>query len=206
MAKSCTDMADIYKSVEHCQGQVSMPGAIEKAYFIKKAKIAKWPKLPFAEATDIDKVAVYDGDFALAADAKFHRIDLMPNEMEPESEQVGAYGSYHFNNKATLPIPGTAEKATGTIAMMNNDDVIIVIFQRDGKARIIGDLGFHTNVKPAQKWGKSSNDANQTSIEASCESLVPLPFYPGKLVTDDGEISGATGQLISPAAAGVPGG
>lgn len=45
MAKSCTDMADIYKSVEHCQGQVSMPGAIEKAYFIKKAKITKWPKL-----------------------------------------------------------------------------------------------------------------------------------------------------------------
>ena len=130
----------------------------------------------------------------------------MPNEMEPESEQVGAFGSYHFNNKATLPIPGTAEKATGTIAMMNNDDVIIVIFQRDGKARIIGDPGFHTNVKPAQKWGKSSNDANQTSIEASCESLVPLPFYPGKLVTDYGEISGATGQLISPAAAGVPGG
>ena len=181
-----------------------MPGAIEKAYFIKKTKIAKWPKLPFAEATDIDKVAVYDGDFGLAADAKFHRIDLMPNEMEPESEQVGAYGSYHFNNKATLPIPGTAEKATGTIAMMNNDDIIIVIFQRDGKARIIGDPGFHTNVKPAQKWGKSSNDANQTSIEASCESLVPLPFYPGKLVTDDGEISGATGQLAS-ASAVVPG-
>ena len=200
MAKSCTDMADIYKSVEHCQGQVSMPGAIEKAYFIKKAKITKWPKLPFAEATDIDKVAVYDGDFALAADAKFHRIDLMPNEMEPESEQVGAYGSYHFNNKATLPIPGTAEKATGTIAMMNNDDIIIVLFQRDGKARIIGDPGFHTNVKPAQKWGKSSNDANQTSIEVSCESLVPLPFYPGKLVTDDGEISGATGQLASASA------
>ena len=150
MAKSCTDMADIYKNVEHCQGQVSMPGAIEKAYFIKKTKITKWPKLPFAEATDIDKVAVYDGDFGLAADAKFHRIDLMPNEMEPESEQVGAYGSYHFNNKATLPIPGTAEKATGTIAMMNNDDIIIVLFQRDGKARIIGDPGFHTNVKPAQ--------------------------------------------------------
>ena len=172
MAKSCTDMADIYKNVEHCQGQVSMPGAIEKANFIKKTKITKWPKLPFAEATDIDKVAVYDGDFGLAADAKFHRIDLMPNEMEPESEQVGAYGSYHFNNKATLPIPGTAEKATGTIAMMNNDDIIIVIFQ--------------------------------TSIEASCESLVPLPFYPGKLVTDDGEISGATGQLAS-ASAVVPG-
>ena len=197
MAKSCTEMADLYKSVEHCQGQVSMPGAIEKAYFIKKAKITKWPKLPFAEATDIDKVAVYDGDFALAADAKFHRIDLMPNEMEPESEQVGAYGSFHFNNKATLPIPGTAEKATGTIAMMNNDDVVIVIFQRDGKARLIGDPGFHTSVKPGQKWGKSSNDANQTTLEVSCESLVPLPFYPGKLVTDDGDISGATGQLIT---------
>ena len=204
MAKSCTDMADIYKNVEHCQGQVSMPGAIEKAYFIKKAKILKWPKLPFAEATDIDKVAVYDGDFGLAADAKFHRIDLMPNEMEPESEQVGAYGSYHFNNKATLPIPCTADNATGTMAMLNNDDIFIVIWQRVGTARFSGVRGFHTNVKPAQKWGKSSNDANQTSIEASCESLVPLPFYPGKLVTDDGEISGATGQLAS-ASAVVPG-
>lgn len=191
----CDAFADIYGNLEYCTGKMSMPGVRPRAYFIPKKHIVTWPTLPLASATEMGKVAVYDGNFTLESDKNFKYIDLVDGETEPKCEQVGSFGSMHFQNTVTLVIPGTEEAATGLITMLNNEDVVVLIIQRNGKARVLGNDMFRTTVKPSQALGKGTSDANTTTIEVSVEDVAPAPFYPGDIVLDSSvTISGATGK------------
>lgn len=190
--KSCTNTNNLYEDVDFCPGQASLPGVRDHAYMIRRSDIAKWPTIPGNAAKSLDKVAVYSGNFTLAADKTFFRFDLVPNESEPTSEQVGTFGSYHFENKITLVLPGTGAKVTGLISEINNDDMVILVPQRDGKIRVFGNEMFQVNVKPSQAWGKGSSDPNTTTIEVTVEDLYATPFYPGTFETSSGTYSGAT--------------
>lgn len=192
MVTTCTNTNNLYEDVEFCPGEISLPGVRDHFYFIRRKQIVKWPTLPGNSAASLDKVAVYTGNFTLAADAVWNRVDLVPSESEPKSEQAGSYGSYHFNNSISLVLPGTAKKVTGLITELNNDDVIILVPQRDGQVRVFGSEAFNVSVKPSQAWGKGSNDANTTTIDVSSEDMAATPFYPGEIVTTDGIIDGAT--------------
>lgn len=192
----CDAFADIYKSLEYCTGKMSMPGTRPRAYFIPKKHITTWPTLPMANATEMGKVAVYDGNFTLEADKCFHYVDLVDGENEPKSEQVGSFGSMHFSNTLTLVVPGTEEEATGLATMLNNEDVVFIYIQRNGKARVMGNEMFRTSVKPSQSVGKATSDSNNTTLEITVEDVAPAPFYPGDIVIDSKVvISGATGKV-----------
>lgn len=192
----CDAFADIYKSLEYCTGKMSMPGTRPRAVFIPKKHVTGWPTLPMANATEMGKVAVLDGNFNLEADKYFHFIDLVDGENEPKSEQVGSFGSMHFSNSLILVIPGTEEEATGLATMLNNEDVLFIYFQRNGKARVLGNEMFRTSVKPSQNVGKATSDSNNTTLEITVEDVAPAPFYPGDIVIDGGvTISGATGKV-----------
>lgn len=193
--KQCTNTNNLYDNVDFCTGEVSLPGVRNHAYFIRKSDIVSWPKLPRNGAKTLEEVAVYTGNFGLAADVKWNRIDLVPNESEPKSEQAGSYGSYHFTNSISLVLPGTAEKVTGLITELNNDDVVILVPQRDGKVRVFGSEAFTVEIKPSQAWGKGSGDANTTTIEVTCEDMAATPFYPGEIDTNDGIIDGSTDNI-----------
>lgn len=192
----CDAFADIYKSLEYCTGNISMPGTRPRAVFIPKKHVTGWPTLPMANATEMGKVAVLDGNFTLEADKYFHFLDLVDGENEPKSEQVGSFGSMHFSNSLILVIPGTEEEATGLATMLNNEDVLFIYFQRNGKARVLGNEMFRTSVKPSQNVGKATSDSNNTTLEITVEDVAPAPFYPGDIVIDGGVvISGATGKV-----------
>lgn len=192
----CDAFADIYKSLEYCTGKMSMPGTRPRAVFIPKKHVTGWPTLPMANATEMGKVAVLDGNFTLEADKYFHFLDLVDGENEPKSEQVGSFGSMHFSNSLILVIPGTEEEATGLATMLNNEDVLFIYFQRNGKARVLGNEMFRTSVKPSQNVGKATSDSNNTTLEITVEDVAPAPFYPGDIVIDGGVvISGATGKV-----------
>lgn len=195
MTKVCTNTNNLYDNVDFCPGQISLPGVRDHFYYIRKKDILKWPKLPLNSAESLEEVAVYEGNFTLVANAKFHRVDLVPSESEPKSEQAGSYGSYHFTNSISLVVPGTGKKVTGFITELNNDDVIILVPQRDGQNRVFGSEPFNVTIKPSQSWGKGSSDSNSTTIEVSCEDFAPTPFYPGDIETADGTISGSTDNL-----------
>jgi hypothetical protein len=197
MTKKCTTTNNLYDNVEHCPGEISLPGMRTHFYYIRRSDIVKWPTLPMNSAESLEKNPVYDGDFTLAADAKWKKADLIPNESEPKTEQTGVYGSKHFNNTATLVLPGTQEKVTGLINELNNDDVVMLLPQRDGKYRVFGNPDFELDIKPSQAWGKGTSDTNSTTIEITDENRSAAPFYPGKIETDEGDISGATGELIT---------
>lgn len=194
--RNCTDTNNLYEDVDFCPGQASLPGVRDHAYMIRRSDITQWPTIPGNAATSLDKVAVYSGNFVLAAEKEFIRFDLVPNESEPTSEQVGTFGSYHFENKITLVLPGTGAKVTGLISEINNDDMVILVPQRDGKIRVFGNEMFQVVVKPSQAWGKGSSDANTTTIEVTAEDMYATPFYPGNFETSAGTLSGETDSPV----------
>lgn len=192
----CTGAESIYADVNFCPGQKSLPGVRGKLYGISKRDIVKWPTIGGNAPKDLASVAKYTGDFTLASDKKWHVIALIPNESELSVESQGTYGSKTFKCTGTAVAPGTEEEITGYIAQANNDEMVYLFIQRNGKARMLGSEAFTPELSLSQSTGKAATDTNSTTIQVVVDDEFPAPFYPGKIETADGDFSGETGLPV----------
>lgn len=199
MAK-CTGAGTIYSDVNFCPGSKSLPGVRGWVYGISKKDIVKWPTIGGEAPKSLAEVAKYTGDFTLASDKKWHKVALIPNESQLQVESQGTFGSKTFKVTGTAVAPGTEEEITGYIAQANNDEMVYLFIQRNGKARMVGSEAFTPELALSQDLGKAATDTNSTTIQAVCDDEYPAPFYPGKIETADGDFSGATGLAVVPAA------
>lgn len=196
-AKVCADERDLYGDINFCRGQKSLPGLRPVMYFIKKSNITAWPTRAGDDATSLAEIAKLVGNFTLAADKKWNKVELARDQQEINSEQVGQWPAFLFKTTATCVIPGTEEQVTGLISELNNDDVVVLLPQRNGKYRCLGNEDFNVSVNPSQATGKTSDDTNATTLTIEVEDEIPAPFYPGKIETNDGDISGADGKPLT---------
>lgn len=193
---------DLYESLEFCKGQTVLPGIRQVVYFIPFDQIVTFPTLPDTAADDADmgKIATYEGNFVLAADAKFRKLDVLTTASNIKSDSQGEKPSKTFVNSSTLKHAGTGAKATGFCRMANSDNLIYVVQQRDGQFRVLGNEKFESNTNPSQDSGMNVTDASGTTLEVTVTDVCPAPFYVGKLLTEDGEIDCKTGKLVVPTA------
>lgn len=192
----CTSADSIYGDICFSPGKKSLPGVRGYVYGIAKRDIMTWPTIGTEAPKTLADVAKYAGDFVLATDKKWHKIGLIPNESELQAESQGSFGSKTFKVTGTAVIPGTEEEVSGYIAQANNDEMVYLFIQRNGKARMVGSEAFTPELSLSQGTGKATTDANSTTISAVADDEYPAPFYPGKIETEDGDISGATGLPI----------
>lgn len=186
-----------YESLRFCQGTRVIPGIRDRVYYIAKRDIVKWPKLPAVngESVQTAKLATYEGDFTLASDKKWQRIDLTLNKGNVEWETQGEQPSCTFLNKLTASYPGTSAEAAAFCGLAVNDDIVYLVQQRDGQFRVLGNEMFNTVSKPKGSTGEGTSTNGGTDIEIEATDIYPAPFYPGKIETaDDGDLSGATGE------------
>lgn len=197
---SCTDKS-LYESLQFCQGQKVIPGIRNHVFSIAKRDIVKWPELPdvSTESVDLAKLGTYTGDFTLAAEKKWLKIDLAMNKGNVECETQGDRPSRTFLNKLTAAYPGTSAQATGFCRLAVDDDMVFLVPQRDGQYRVLGNEMFETDVKPALSTGEGIDTVGGTNIEINVTDVCPAPFYPGKIETAEGDISGATGKPVAAA-------
>lgn len=192
----CTEQNTLYEDIEFCQGKKSLPGIRPYIFGISKRDIATWPTIGAAES--LAEVAAYTGDFTLVADKVWHKLELVPEDGQFTCESQGTYGSKTFKNAVTVSMPGTEEEATGYIAQANNDDMVYLVPQRNGKYRVMGSEAFNTELSLKQDSGKAATDSNVTTMEISATDEYPAPFYAGKIVTSYGTYDGETGELTPP--------
>lgn len=192
----CTSANSIYGDICFLPGKKSLPGVRGYVYGIAKRDIMTWPTIGTEAPKTLADVAKYAGDFVLATDKKWHKIGLIPNESELQVESQGSFGSKTFQVTGSAVIPGTEEEVSGYIAQANNDEMVYLFIQRNGKARMVGSEAFTPELSLSQATGKATTDANSTTISAVADDEYPAPFYPGKIETEDGDISGATGLPI----------
>lgn len=198
---TCTDQESIYEDIKFCQGKKSLPGLRNGVYGISKRDIVKWPTINRSTVTALADVAKYVGDFTLATDKKWHKVGTIPDQNQYQSESQGTYGSKTFKNTLNIYIPGTEEEVTGYIAEANNDEMVYLFIQRNGKARVIGSEAYTPELTLGQDTGQAAGDTNQTTVQAASDDEYPAPFYPGKIETEDGNYSGETGQVLDESAA-----
>ena len=197
MAK-CTKNPSIYEDIEKCPGQKKLPGIRDYVYAASKRDILTYPTIADAPAT-LAKAVQTSGDFTLAADKYFYKLGIVKDNGKIEVENQGTDGCKTFSNKVTFAIPGTEEDASGFIDQANNDELIILVPQRNGKFRIIGSEDFSPELSLKQDTGAAATDANTTTVEATATDLHPAPFYTGKIHTTDGDIDGVTGKITTAA-------
>lgn len=196
MKKDCTAV-NIYDSLIHCKGETVLPGLRPRAWWLPKSLIVTWPTLPNPsdENATMESIATYKGDFGLVADAKWLAIDLVDTASNIKSASQGDFPSKTFLNSSTLKYAGNNEAAAGFARLVNSDDGVYVVQQRDGKFRVIGNQMFSTDTKPAQESGMAVTDASGTTLEISVSDVCPAPFFVGKLVTAEGVLDCSTGLL-----------
>lgn len=188
----CTQVS-IYEDIKKCQGKKSYPGVRAYVFGISKYDIQAWPTLPAAPKTPKETV-IYIGNFVLAADKKWHYLGMVTDEGQLQTESQGTEGSKTFKVTGTILMPGTEEDVTGYIDQANNDNMVYLFVQRNGKARVCGCEAFDATLTLSQDTGKAVTDTNGTTVSVEATDPHPAPFYPGKIETADGDISGATGK------------
>lgn len=192
----CTEQETLYEDIEFCQGKKSLPGSRDFIYGISKRDIVAWPTIDRTTKTTLGTVAVYDGNFTLATDKKWHKLAMIPSQGQLQIESQGTFGSKSFAVTCNAYLPGTEEEVTSYIAEANNDEMVYLFVQRNGKARVIGSEAFTPELTLGQDSGQAATDTNQTTLQIVATDEYPAPFYPGVIATTDGDISGETGKPI----------
>lgn len=181
---NCTS---IQKSLSWCQGTPEYPGIKRRIYYIAKSAIAKWPKLP-TDSLGRPTAAVYEGNFTLLADFKWHHIDVLPDKCQVTSEAQGELPSQTQLNKLTAVHPGVGEEASAAAAYINNTDNVFLVEDMKGKYRVIGSERWDTKSTVAQDLGQGATGTASTTINAEASDVVPAPFYAGTIELEDGTV------------------
>ena len=132
--------------------------------------------------------AVYQGSFALVADATWKYIDILPDKSQVTSEAQGEVPSQTQLNKLTAVHPAVGEEASAASAYLNNNDNVFIIEDMKGKYRVIGSDMWNTKTTVAQDLGQGATGTTSTTINAEATDVVPAPFYEGTIETEDGTI------------------
>ena len=194
---TCTTK-DLYKSVRRCPGTLIQPGIRPKFYAILLSQILTWPELPKTitdKETDMAALAKYKGNFTLAGDAKWHRVDLVSLKSSITSETQGEAPSATILNKAEFVVGGMDADISGFGRMAINDDMVYAVQEPDGRFRILGNDMFPVKSTFAQNSGAGATDSKTSTLSVEATDVCPAPFYEGKLETDEGDISGLDGSV-----------
>lgn len=171
-----------------CEGKPVLPGIRRRIYYTAKSNIAVWPVLPVDEYGRPTS-AVLQGSFQMAADKVFHYIDVLVNNSGLVSEAQGEKPSQTQINRITAVHPAVDEQASMASAYFNNNDIVALVQDMDGKFRMVGNEKWQGNATVAQDNGQGATGTASTTITIEHTDLIPAPFYEGEIVTEDGVIN-----------------
>lgn len=188
-----TNCSPLEGSLTWCEGKPVLPGIRRRLYYTAKSNVVKWPKLQvdeYGRATS----AILQGNFELAADKYFHHIDVLVNESSLTSEAQGEKPSQTQLNKLVCVHPAVDEAATMAAAYLNNNDIVALVQDMDGKFRVVGNEKWQGNATVAQDNGQGVTGKSSTTINIEHTDVIPAPFYPGTIPTEDGIINEPAGE------------
>ena len=193
----CANKA-LMTSLRFCAGEIVAPGVRTRIFFVDYDDIVKWPELPKVATAKMSEIATYKGDFTLAADKKWLVIDLVNNKGQIEWETQGEGASRLFLNKMTIHHATISADAAGLQRQFLGRSGVFLVQQRDGAFRVLGCEGYRPEITPKGSTGEGVTGEMGTKLEISATDFAPAPYYVGKITTEDGDISAATGAAVVP--------
>lgn len=177
----------ILKSLDWCEGVPSLAGIRRRAYCASISEIVGWPTLQKDENGRVIS-STYKGSFQLKADSVWKHIEFNPDQSQHTSEPEGEIPSQLQLNKLTLVHPGVGPEATEMSAFLNNNNVVWIWQDMNGRWRVTGSNLYHNKSTVNQDNGQGPTGTASTTINVEAHDYIASPFYVGILQTEDGEL------------------
>ncbi len=154
---ACTNK-DLYKSVRKCPGTIIVPALSRSSWPSRFRRFLHGQSFLILAIPprDWEELPPIRGDFTLAADAKWHAVDLVALKSSITTETQGEAPSATFLNKAEYIIGGTDADITGFGRMAINDELVYAQQDPNGRFRILGNEIFPVKTTFAQNSGAGS--------------------------------------------------
>ena len=174
------------KSLGWCQGQPVLPGIRRRLYYTSKQNIVQWPAYTSGSSLSFANTS---GNFTLKADTYWHYIEILSEKSTLTSDPQGETPSQTQLNKLTAVHPGVGQDASAVACYLNNSDNVFIVQDMSGKWRIVGSRFYETKTTVTQDNGQGATGTASTTINVEATDIAPSPFYAGKIVTEDGELT-----------------
>jgi hypothetical protein len=79
-------------------------------------------------------------------------------------------------------------------AYFNNNDIVSLVQDMDGKWRVIGNEKWQSKATVAQDNGQGPTGSAGTTVNIEHTDLIASPFYVGTIPTEDGVINEPAGE------------
>lgn len=202
-------MSTTLANLDWPDGQSNPAGIKSIAYFISKADITKFPILKSNPASPAELVTL-DGDFELAALAKFSTIYTTQGVGKVDWESSGEKDCKAITNKASLSYPDINDQAKAFATQTLNSNTLFIIphYVAGGKIRycVLGNKDFDSTVDIKGSSGAKPGDQKGLTIEISAPDFCALPVYTGLIPMEDGTLNCATGEFTPAGAIPPPSG
>lgn len=182
-------MPQNFDNLDWIDGQSSVPGIFPDVYYIPKSKITKWPTLNPEPANAAEEVT-YQGNFTLASEAFWKKINCIDQKSQPTAEPQGEIRCKSFNETFSIISSLTEEKATAFAKLGNNTDMVFLFRERDSKKwRVVGSEMFTTITTTSLDVGSDPTGERGITVEVAATDIIPFPFYAGEIITEDGDVN-----------------
>ncbi len=134
----------------------------------------------FAEAATISETHTFK------AGKGFHKLNILPDTGNVESQSVGNKGAKSVNNRFSGTLPGTSARNKGYHRAVKNAGMIFIVKTRTGENVQIGSLAgpaYFEEFTP--NTGTAPEDVNGIPFVISAIDKVAAPVYTGTITTID---------------------
>lgn len=179
----------------------NMAGVSTIAYVIALEDITTFPTISEVSG-DPATYVTYVGDFTLAAGKRWKKFYSTKEMGELLSEMDGPADGTFFRNKGSLFFPGTTAKALGTMYLLKDADVIVILkeFSGGGQMRVIGTEDIPASITGSENSGKGYADEKGITWTIESAHCKPAMVYSGEVLTsDDSWIYTETDETSTPA-------
>ena len=177
--------ANIHKTTTQNMAGVQVTG-----YYAAIADIENFPQLPTAPATVEEEVTLESAvGFTMKSGKFFFSVYSTEETSKVDDENQGETDGQSFVQKATIFHPGTSAEVLAFAKQVNNDDMVFIFLEADGKRRVIGSKAFPARSKPSFTTGQATADRKGMTMEIQSYGYTPAPLYTGKIVLETETIS-----------------
>ena len=178
-------------------GGVNPSGIGSTIYRIAKKDILSWPSIdndPDATGATLKGLACYEGNFSLATDPHWYKLNSTQGKGKCTYEVTGETDCKMYTNKASFSYPDLTAEALAFSKVSANGDFVFIA-KAAGRFHVIGSPDYRAVIAPNGDTGDAAGSAKGITLEVECPDVTPLPLYEGNLVLADGTLNCATGEF-----------
>lgn len=185
--KPTDSCSKILYSLTWCEGQSNLPGLRRRAWCINRSDIVSAPELLRLNGSVTQ--AIVTGDITLKEGDTFAVYDFIPAKSTASSQSQGEYPSQTQLVTVELFHPGVGHDASLAAAALQNRDLVWIIQDASGNARIVGfDSAYPTKTEVSMDFGQGPTGEQGTKIKITATERVAFPIFIGCIKTKTGDV------------------